>query len=591
MKLPFFKRKNKKEEHKPNAVIDFNAPSVLRSSLYRAFSENSTDLGQQAPLYNGAPSLNANSLNANSFTPFPSRKSFSDASIFTKINAKNDVPDFIPYTMLDYLYQRHPVAKSICDTYPKYCWNPRPVILEINNKTGVPSSPFEKACAEIIKKVDLFEYIERVDRACQKGQYSVLYIDFNDRNNPKDGAKNTGQQTIDLMDGEVTTQAIPPYKWDSNFKNPTTGEELTLPKNQKEPIYAGCGPVDWDSLKGMGADAINYVVPYEQPNAWPTQYVVDYNRPSFALVNYYNLQSGGQVFGASSSINIIFGAALPVTWNVVHSSRCVHFIDNNIGNNIIGLPILYPCFNDLISLMRVSLGSATVFDLNARGGLAFSINTNKEQDSQSLTQEMVDAFKIQIDNYVANYNRVLTFENMDSKVLEFKVNAPDKHNESYIQNISAATGIPGRILVGNEAGRLASEQDKKNFDSRVKTRQEGFCTKQLKQFFDPLIAHKVVPAPTSGDYKVYFPTLDIPDDNAQAQNFNQVTVGLANLANAQSPEIENNMEYFTNEAMRLLKIDKNNVDLSVSPKDYRSPDVRADDLVAMFGEGGDVQEI
>ena len=589
MIFDFFRKKKKIINKNDLVPIEVPTQNNSRSEILNAFSQIQSDM-QSRPFFEGATApasnLNTNGLNTNSFTPFPSRTAFNSSELFTKLNAKNDIPDYIPYTQLDYLYQRSPIAKRLCTIYPNYCWNPRPVVLEINNNTGVPVSEFERACAEIADKVNLFEYIQRADIGCQKGQYSVLYVDFNDRSNPKDGAKDVGEQTIDLMDGQV----MPEAKWSKDWKNPATGESLKLPPGQSEPIYSGVGSVDWASLKGKGADAINYVTPYEQPNAWPTQYVVDYNRPGFALVNYYNLQSGGQVFGSSSQTNIIFGAALPVTWNVVHSSRCVHFIDNNIGNNILGLPILYPCFNDLVSVMRVSLASATVYDYNARGGLVFSINTNKDQDSQSLTQTDATALKTQVEDYLGSYRRAVAFENIDVKPINFTIESPEKHIETYIQSISSATGVPTRILMGNEAGRLASDQDKKNFDSMIKIRQEGWCTKIVKQFFDPLIAHEVIPAPKSGTYKVHYPLLDIPDNDTQAQNFNQIALALANLGNAQSVEIENNMEDFVNKGLALMGIDKSQIDLSVKDKDYRSPDTRADDLIAMFGDGN-VEEI
>jgi hypothetical protein len=504
-------------------------------------------------------------INGNSFIPFNWQRSTyqSQIDVIDKLNIMNETPTYISYAQLENMYTRNPIAKRVCDTFPDYCWNPRPVVLEIDNTSGVPETKFEKQCAEIADKVNLFEYFRRADIAAQKGQYGVLYIAFNDKN------------AVDQDTGKINTNAMQNAKWHEGFKNPSTGDDIV-----NEPQYlGGLGEVDWESIKGMGADAIKMVVPYEQPNAWPTQFAVNYSAPGFSLISYYNLQSGGSVFGTNGQANIVYGASLPVTWNVVHSSRCVHIVDNNVGNNILGVPALYPIFNDLLNMIRVTGGSSMSFQLNARGGLAISIDTEL---GQSPTPDEMKGIKSTVKKYLSNFSRVLFAQNMKVTPINFETPSPDKHYLTYLQNISAGTSIPGKILVGNESGKRASDQDKKNFDSKVKLRQVGKCTTWVKQFFDPLIAHGVIEPPESGTYKVHFPTLDIPDDETQAANYNQVAQGLSALAASPSSDVEERMPEFIDKANEILKVKGETIKLKATKDSYLSPDTRVDDMQEVF---------
>ncbi len=238
--------------------------------------------------------------------------------------------------------------------------------------------------------------------------------------------------------------------------------------------------------------------------------------------------------------------------------------------------------------MRVEYGSAMVFQNNARGGLAINIDQN---ENQSIDETDMAAFHQQVDNYLAGYSRTLVFDGMEAKTLNFEVADPEKHMGVYIQNIAAGCGIPTRILMGNESGRLASDQDKINFDSRVKTRQQGYCSQLIRQFFDPLIANGVIPAPKSGTYKVHWPLLDISDDTQNATNFNQVSLGVAAVANAKSVEVENEIPAFIAKAKEILKVKGDDIYIPTTDKSYLHPDLNVDDLEELNGSNDSLQAI
>ncbi len=302
-----------KKESKPDPNdIEYSKltpSSFLNRSMWAEFAKAG------APSTNGK--INTSNLINNSFIPFQmNREQMQQAAIIDRILILCQCPEWVNYTDYQWMFTRHPIAFNICTTYPRYCWNPRPIILEMDNDTNAPQTEFEKACAAIADKVDLFGAFERVDVGAQIGQYSVLYVDFND-----DVKDDTGISIENPPDEAV-------LKYEKSFKNPVTQQTY----KQAPQYMGGLGKVNWQAIKGKGAAAINYVVVYQQANAWPTQYVSDESRPCYSLISYYNLQSGGQVFGANGQTdNIVYGAALPVTWNVVHASRCLHVADRKIS--------------------------------------------------------------------------------------------------------------------------------------------------------------------------------------------------------------------------------------------------------------------
>lgn len=499
--------------------------------------------------------------NENEFQPFMQRSEFDNSNELQRLVSMLRYPDWVGYQDLLFMFTRHPLGYRICTTYPQHCWNPNPVVLEMDNQTGKPESPFELACAAIAAKVDLYGQMERADVCAQVGQYGVLYVDYNDKRigNAPDSAK---------------------QEYSQNMLNPDTGKNydsppLCITRNDK---------VNWESIKGKGVDAINMVIPYQQSNAWPTQYITDTLSPSMGLVAYYNLQSGGQIFGSAQSTNLQYGAALPVTWNIVHASRCIHFCDRNVSNNILGIPALLPVFDDLMNSLRVSGGSAMVYQLNARGGLAMSIDQKENQSMDEL--DKLD-FQKQADDYANGYRRILFADGLKVSPINHTFASPEKAVEVYNQNISAGVGIPASILVGNKTGRLASDEDQKMFYANLKTRQERKCSQWIRQFFDPLIANEVIPAPKNGTYRIFFPTLDLSDDTANATNYNAIVLALAALGNAKDAQVENEIPSFVNKAKEILKIKDMEGNVPIQPEDFIRPDLRVDDLEEVVSQQDD----
>jgi Protein of unknown function (DUF1073) len=416
----------------------------------------------------------------------------------------------LTWEQIDWMYRNHPLARRICSEFADHSWINAPLVLEKENVTGMPTTAFEKACDEIAKKVDLYAKFKQLDILACKGQYAVLYIDYADER----GAQKINYNTLSSNNGASAD------------------------------YYQKLGVVNWESLKNKGAEAINSVVSFDQGVAWPKIVNTDTKSPIPPEIEYYILQTGG-INSHSLTINT---GNLSTKQFETHRSRCLHAIKHADTNNYYGISMLEPVYNYLKVIMSLVGSSAVIFELNARGGLALSL----KNDTRSLDQASLDKFKDAASEYVEGYRRFLLCEGLDAKVLNHTSHSPVEPFDVAMKLIAAHTKIPIRILLGNEAGNLASEEDSANLQLTTQSYQTGFCSPMVRSFFQPLIDNQVIPAPSSGEFKVEWPSNTKLDKQAQSEVFNAIAQGVSALGRAPAGEVENSIDEFIDVGKKIL---------------------------------------
>ena len=245
-----------------------------------------------------------------------------------------------------------------------------------------------------------------------------------------------------------------------------------------------------------GIDDLIYLTAYNQQRAVITAYEDKPSSPRFGLPKVYRVTTGGyktdNTEGATQMGESTFD---------VHHSRVIHICENNLDNELFGIPRLMPIYNRIVDLEKILGGSAELFWLNGRGGL--QVNTTDQ--TQNLD---VDNLREQLDDYTDNMRRVIATKATEVKVIEHTVPSPDKQFEVLISAIAGTTGIPQRLLIGSERGELASSQDANAWIQRVAERQAAFCEVRLvRQFTDLCIAHGILPKPKDDKYEVQWADL------------------------------------------------------------------------------------
>jgi hypothetical protein len=187
----------------------------------------------------------------------------------------------------------------------------------------------------------------------------------------------------------------------------------------------------------------------------------------------------------------------------VHYSRTIHIAEGLVDDDVLGTPRLEAVLNRLHDIELISGGSSEMFWRGGFPGYAFKLEPDAQVDPQAL-EDLED----EIQDYLHELQRYIRLQGIDVKALEVQVADPSSHIDMLISLISAATGIPKRILTGSERGELASSQDERAWADRIDERRKDHCEPViLRAFIDKMILTGVLPAPSSGDYQVVWPDM------------------------------------------------------------------------------------
>jgi phage-related protein (TIGR01555 family) len=251
-----------------------------------------------------------------------------------------------------------------------------------------------------------------------------------------------------------------------------------------------------------GEDGLLYLAPYSEPNAQIDRHEEDPTSPRFGWPVLYSLEA-----------QIITGQTTTSRAARAHWTRVIHVSNGNLENDIVGKPALQPVINLLDDLIKVVGGSAETY-----WGLAKSpLHANLDPKARPLSKTEKAEVKTQIDEIQHDLRRVMYSSGLDLNYLSSGVADPRGPFEVILKLISAATGIPQRMLTGSEAGELASSQDDKNFADRVVERQLDYAEpKILRPLVDLLVTAGVLPEPDGGDYDVEWGSLADPDESERA---------------------------------------------------------------------------
>lgn len=175
----------------------------------------------------------------------------------------------------------------------------------------------------------------------------------------------------------------------------------------------------------------------------------------------------------------------------VHHSRVLHLADRTLESPVFGHSRLEPVFNTLDDIMKVTGGSAETYWLTANRGM--QVDVDKEMD---LDEEDAANLQQEIDEYQHNLRRVMRTRGVKINELGSDVADPRGNFSVLISLLSANTGIPQRVLMGAEAGQLASQQDRANWAVQLEQRQSKWgAPKVLKPFVRQLVAMGVIRKP------------------------------------------------------------------------------------------------
>ena len=197
----------------------------------------------------------------------------------------------------------------------------------------------------------------------------------------------------------------------------------------------------------------------------------------------------------------------------VHWTRVVHLADNVLDDRVYGMPRLERVWNRLDDLDKLTGGGAESYWLQARPGYQMDVDP-----SLKLEKGNVEDMEDQITEYEHRLRRWLQTVGVKINPLTATPTSFRNDVDAIISQISAATGIPKRILMGSEAGRLASDQDRQNWFDRVDDRRQNYAESFIVRTFVDKLIELGAEQPIDDEYSIRWSELESTNEKTRIEN-------------------------------------------------------------------------
>lgn len=219
---------------------------------------------------------------------------------------------------------------------------------------------------------------------------------------------------------------------------------------------------------------ILFMQPFSQSSVTITKFIKDQTNKRFGLPEIYQVSISDFTHASTSNVTRSTISGIRDKKLKVHYTRMLHVCDCQLENNIIGIPRLSKVFNLLDDLLKVTGGSAETFWLAGNRGMQADVDKDMVLDGDDAI-----ALEEELEEYQHQLRRIIKTRGVKINTLGSDVPNPKGSFDMIMSLISGATGIPKRILLGAEAGQLASQQDRANWADRISERQIGLATHSI----------------------------------------------------------------------------------------------------------------
>lgn len=213
----------------------------------------------------------------------------------------------------------------------------------------------------------------------------------------------------------------------------------------------------------------------------------------------------------------------PVEWADVHPSRVQIMAEGAVGNFLDGVPLLRPGFNNLIDLEKIAGGSAEGFLKNSSRTISVEFDANGSPWALASTpgqtvptgSDITTALNDKVKALNRNIDSALLLQGGKATTLQTSQISPGPAFEVAANLFAASVGLPFTILFGQQTGRLASNEDQKDYNARGQSRRENELTPVVEEFISRMQAAGII---EPGDFEVEWAPLDAPGEAEQLAN-------------------------------------------------------------------------
>jgi hypothetical protein len=359
------------------------------------------------------------------------------------------------------MYDREGIASRIVNIYPQECWAMQPEIYETEDLENV--TKFEKELETLDEEVQLYSKMETVDKLCGIGRYGIMLLGFSGS-----GSLKTPLRPIDKVGKRqrlLYMRPLPEFiaqisDYERDIRNPRYGH--------------------------------------------PTMY-------KLKLIDSTELSKEGNVIPTDAVDKISRRQDVDVHW-----SRVVHVPSDELEDSVIyGTPRLQSVFNRCYDIKKILSASAEGYWKCGYPGLSLETHPTTEaidfgDEEQQKTKDQIERFQLGLQRYLATVG--VTVKSLSPSLVD-----PSPFLRAQLEAISIAKQIPLRILQGSEEAKLASSQDMRTWNKRLRHRQIQFINSYIIR---PILNRLMEMGALTKPKKL---TINWPDLNAPTENDRAVT--------------------------------------------------------------------
>lgn len=367
------------------------------------------------------------------------------------IDAECGYPSWLTPDHYRTMYDREGIAARVVNCEPEETWGVDPDVYEDEDETT--DTPFESAWDDLLKKFNIWHFLQRIDTLSGIGQYGILLLGIND-----------GKSLQEPVDG---------INEDGTGESGNEHELLYLRPFSEEVVFVKTREVDIGNPR------------YGQPTMYTIQFK---DFPNWGI-------QAGEIIARD-----------------VHWTRVIHVADNRKQSEVYGVPRMQNVWNRLYDLRKIYSSSGEAFWKGGFPGMAFEMDPEVAAQGNELDKE---GLRKEMQAYQAGLQRYIAVTGLTTKTLAPSITEPTATAECHLKAIAISKGVPYRVLFGSEEAKLAGEQDNRGWNKKLKKRQDKYVTPMLiRPFVDRMIAFGVLPEPE--EYSIDWPDLNSPTDQDKA---------------------------------------------------------------------------
>lgn len=232
----------------------------------------------------------------------------------------------------------------------------------------------------------------------------------------------------------------------------------------------------------LGPESITKIMPVFETQIEVNEAIQDTNSVDYGQPKHFQFRS--EVVGSRN------------TWMeqdfVLHPSRVVTFAEGADDGSIYGIPEFESYFNALLDLEKIRMSGGEGSYKNSSQKIAINLDPKL---TQGLTDDQQDAFDDNIDDFNRDMNKALVLAGAEAKSLQSSMSDISSYAELPKNEVAAGSGLPWTIIVGQQTGRMASDEDQTQKNVVIARRQKKWVTPMIKKMLKKLIEINALPKP------------------------------------------------------------------------------------------------